>query len=93
MTIASVAGDTITLTAPLAFDHKGARTPDGRLEFLPHVGNLTRNIIVRSESATGTRGHTIATHMANVDVRNVLFKEHNLDQTDPWQFENFRVRR
>jgi homospermidine synthase len=25
--------------------------------------------------------------------RNVLFKEKNLDQTDPWQFENFRVRR
>jgi homospermidine synthase len=25
--------------------------------------------------------------------RNVLFPEPNLDPSDPWQFENFRVRR
>ena len=29
---------------PLAFDHRGARSGEGALEFLPHVGNLTRNV-------------------------------------------------
>ena len=48
---------------------------NGVLDFLPHVGNLTRNVIVRSESATGTRGHMIATHMADVDIRYALFKD------------------
>jgi len=53
--IQSINGSTITLTKPLLFDHKGARDadstptvlPDGTA-FLPHVGNLTRNILIRS---------------------------------------------
>ena len=76
-TIQSISADgrTITLTSALQYDHLGARDLNGVLDFLPHVGNLTRNVIVRSESATGTRGHTIATHMANIDIRYVLFKD------------------
>ncbi len=76
-TIQSISADgrTITLTSALQYNHLGARDLNGVLDFLPHVGNLTRNVIVRSESATGTRGHTIATHMATIDVRNVLFKD------------------
>jgi hypothetical protein len=76
-TVQSISADgrTITLTSALQFDHLGARDLNGVLDFLPHVGNLTRNVIVRSESATGTRGHTIATHMANVDIRYALFRD------------------
>ena len=59
----------------MQYDHLGARDLNGVLDFLPHVGNLTRNVIVRSESATGTRGHTIATHMAEADIRYALFKD------------------
>jgi hypothetical protein len=40
----------VTLTAALKFDHKGARDSDGNLAFLPHVGNLTRNVKVRSRT-------------------------------------------
>ena len=71
----SADGRTLTLNSALQYDHLGARDLNGVLDFLPHVGNLTRNVIVRSESATGTRGHTIATHMADVDIRYALFKD------------------
>ena len=67
--IASVAGANVTLTAPLRFDHKGARDGDGKLEFLPHVGNLTRNVMVRSENPNGVRGHMIFMARAEVDLR------------------------
>ena len=75
LTIASISGRTVTLSAPLAYDHRGARTGDGKLEFLPHVGNLTRNVIFRSENAAGTRGHTIFVQHPTVDIRYALFKD------------------
>jgi hypothetical protein len=73
--IASIAGNQVTLAAPLRFDHKGARNAAGMLEFLPHVGNLSRNVIVRSENPNGTRGHTMFISHADVDLRYVAFKE------------------
>jgi hypothetical protein len=69
LTIASVSGAEITLTTPLKYDHKGARDAEGKLEFLPHVGNLTRNVIVRSENPNGVRGHMIFMARADVDLR------------------------
>ena len=76
-TVTAISSDrrTVTLNAALQYDHLGARDLNGVLDFLPHVGNLTRNVIIRSESATGTRGHLIATHMADVDFRYVLFRD------------------
>lgn len=71
----SADGQTLTLTAPLQYDHLGARDLDGVLELLPHVGNLTRNVIVRSANPSGTRGHMINIHMADADVRYTLFKD------------------
>ncbi|MCI0459249.1 MAG: G8 domain-containing protein [Gemmataceae bacterium] len=74
-TIQSISADgkTLTLAAPLKFDHIGARNAAGALEFLPHVANLSRNVVVRSQSASGTRGHVMFTHRADVDVRYVQF--------------------
>ena len=46
----SADGRTLTLNSALQYDHLGARDLNGVLDFLPHVGNLTRNVIVRSES-------------------------------------------
>ena len=43
-------GKTLTLADPLVYDHLGARNLNNVLEFLPHVGNLTRNVVVRSEN-------------------------------------------
>ncbi len=75
LTIQNVSGSVITLTSPLQYDHKGARDGNGTLEFLPHIGNLTRNVVLRSENPAGTRGHVIFMHRAEVDVRYALSKD------------------
>ena len=71
----SADGKTLTLTSALQYDHLGARDLNNVLNFLPHVGNLTRNVIIRSENPTGTRGHTLCNHVADVDIRYALFKD------------------
>jgi hypothetical protein len=69
--VASVSGNQVRLTAPLQYDHKGARNAAGTLEWLPHAGNLTRNVVIRSENPQGTRGHVIFMSRADVDIRYV----------------------
>ena len=69
LSIAAIAGQVITLSGPLRFDHVGARNADGLVEFLPHVANLSRNVKIRSETPTGTRGHILVTHKAALDMR------------------------
>jgi hypothetical protein len=73
--IASIAENHVTLSAPLKYDHKGARNAENKLEFLPHIGNLSRNVIVRSENPAGTRGHMIFMSRADVDLRYVEVRE------------------
>ena len=80
VTIKSVVGRRVILTAPLKYDHLGARDVDGVLVQLPHVGVLTRNVIVRSENPAGTRGHTFYTARAAVDLEYVRFQD--LGRTD-----------
>jgi len=74
-TVQAISGTTLTLNAALTYDHLGARDQNGVLELLPHVGNLTRNVIVSSESASGTRGHMMGTQRAEVDIRYALFRD------------------
>jgi hypothetical protein len=69
----SANGTTVTLTAPLRYDHLGARDPGGNLVDLPHVEDLTRNVVVRSANARGTRGYTLFTDQANVNIQYVQF--------------------
>jgi hypothetical protein len=69
----SADGRTITLSAPLGFDHLGARNNAGDLDFLPHVANLSRNVVVKSQDAAGTRGYALFTQRADVDIRYVAF--------------------
>jgi hypothetical protein len=71
----SADGKTLTLDSALLYDHLGARDLNNVLDFLPHVGNLSRNIVIRSENASGTRGHMLGIHVADVDIRYVLFKD------------------
>ena len=58
-TVLDTVGTSVTLSAPLQFDHAGPRDADGQvgpieLRMLPHVGNLTRNVIIRSTRLTDT---------------------------------------
>ena len=69
----SANGKTLTLATPLQFGHPGVRKQDGTLEYAPHVGNLSRNVVVRSQSANGVRGHVMFVENANIDVRYVSF--------------------
>ncbi|MEO8135012.1 MAG: G8 domain-containing protein [Betaproteobacteria bacterium] len=76
-TVQSISADgrTLTLNSALQYDHLGARDLNGVLDFLPHVGNLTRNVVVRSENPSGTRGHMLGIHLAAVDIRYAQFKD------------------
>ena len=73
--VAAISGATVTLSAPVAFNHRGARNGAGAVEFLPHVGNVSRNVIVRSANPAGTRGHVIFVTHPDVDIRYALFKD------------------
>jgi len=72
LTLASnPSGNSLSLKFPLQFDHRGAHDPDGKIRYLPHVGNLTRNVTIRSENPNGTRGHMAFTGRSVIDVRYV----------------------
>ncbi len=73
LVIADISGNTITLTQPMAYDHLGGRDTDGNMIGMPHIGNLTRNIVVRSENPDGVRGHGMFTERSKVDIRYVSF--------------------
>ena len=91
-TIQAISGDgrTITLSSALSFDHRGARDADGTptvvgngIKLLPHVGNLSRNVIIRSENPAGTRGHTLYTLRSAVDIRFVQFQDLGRTRAEP----------
>ncbi len=73
--IAAISGNTITLRTPLGYPHPGAVDANGQIRFLPHVANMTRNVIIRSQNPTGVRGHVWLTDRANVDIRYAAFIE------------------
>jgi len=74
-TITAINGRTISLNTPLKEKKRGGLDAEGNIDFLAHVGNLSRNVVIRSENPSGTRGHTIYTHRADVDIRYAEFKD------------------
>lgn len=73
-TISSVASSTVSISSGLSHDHPGAYDRDAVLDYLPHLANLTRNVVFRSEDANGVRGHTIFTgRRCDADVRFAAF--------------------
>ncbi|MEK6843927.1 MAG: Ig-like domain-containing protein [Nanoarchaeota archaeon] len=76
-TITAISGDgrNITFSPALTYTHPGTtdENADGQPDYLPHIGNLRRNIVIRSESKTGTRGHVLFTGRASVDIRYSAF--------------------
>ncbi len=73
--VRGVAGREIALETPVRYDHRGAHDADGAIAFLPHVGNVSRNVIVRSENPSGTRGHMMFMSRAAVDLRYVEVRD------------------
>lgn len=72
-TVAEVDGHTITLVEPLAYEHHAARDVDGVIDRQPHVGNLTRTVVIRSENPEGVRGHVMVSRRADADIRYAAF--------------------
>lgn len=81
-TIAAIAADgmSLTLAEPLHFDHPGARDNQGQLDFLPHLLNKSRNVLIRSENPTGVRGHILLHARSVVDLRYARLQD--LGRTD-----------
>lgn len=71
-TVESVSGNSVTLTEPLASAHDPVLL-DGQIVATAYVGNLTRDIVIRSENPHGVRGHTVIVDHAYCDLRNVEF--------------------
>jgi hypothetical protein len=88
-TITQITGSQVVLSQALSFNHKGARNLDGTLEFLPHVGNLSRTVVVRSENPNGTRGHGLMSQRADVDIRYVAFRNMGRTSVQPLDSTTF----
>jgi hypothetical protein len=79
--IVGLDGVRIELDRPLRYAHLGARDEAGSIArgaagspLMPHVANITRNVVVRSERPDGVRGHTIAFRDGSVVIANALFQ-------------------
>lgn len=88
LTLSQAQGTALTLATPTAWVHPGARDAAGApMDLRPHVANLTRNVVIRSEDPTGTRGHVAFLGASRVDIRYVGFRDlgrttfHPLDST------------
>jgi hypothetical protein len=73
-----------TSVSPFPQAHKGVRDLTGTLRFLPHVGNLSRNVVIRSENPAGTRGHVLVTENALVDLRWTRFADLGRTKWEGW---------
>lgn len=80
---------TCALDTPLQYDHPSRTTPDGDIVLRPHIGNLTRNVVVRSENDHGNRGYVYFRDKADVDVTNCEFESlgrSRIGGADPWRY-------
>ena len=84
LVIQSVSGTQVTLQQPLQIDHVCARDADSALTITrlpsgeplcPHLGNLSRTIMFQSENPSGTRGHALFLHRAEMNVQYARFKD------------------
>lgn len=82
-TIDNIVSNVITLNSALTYDHPGARDDQGTLEYLPHLMNLTRNVVFESENPAGTRGHILFGERADVDVRYALIRNMGRTLNEP----------
>lgn len=98
--IEAIHGTTLTLSRLAAYHHPGARDADrGRMPtvlrdgtwLLPHVGNLSRNVIIRSENAAGTRGHAFFAARAKIDIRYAKWKNLGRTRAEPLDSSSYNA--
>lgn len=79
--ITAINGRQLSISKPLSYDHAGPRDAQGNVgaveqSMLPHIANLTRNVVLRSETPDNLmrRGHTMFLHRADLDLQNAAFE-------------------
>ena len=76
VTVTAISGDGKSIsTTPIQNNHRGARNGNNQIEYLPHSGNTSRNVILRSENPDGNRGHSQFMGRANIDIRYAAFQD------------------
>jgi hypothetical protein len=82
----------LTLSRATASDHLGARNTSRELVFSPHIANLTRTVVLRSENPNGVKGHMMFLDHANVDIRFVEMRDlgrTTISELDSTEFDAF----
>lgn len=76
-TIAAILPMGVTCAQPMQYAHPGAHSPamNGQpaIDLYPHVANITRGIVFRSENPNGVRGHALFSQRADVQIRGAAF--------------------
>lgn len=72
-TISAISGTSVTVGSAWTYVHPAAKDVNGTVVFYPHVGNLSRNVTMRSIGEE--RAHTMFHARADVDVRYAAFKD------------------
>lgn len=93
-TIAAVTADgrSVTLSAPLRYAHDGAYDADGiTRRLLPHVLNVSRRFVIRSENPAGTRGHVLLSHRAVVSISGARFVNLGRTRGEPVDSTTFEL--
>jgi Ca2+-binding RTX toxin-like protein len=70
----SVTDSIVKLQDSVLYDHRGMAENSFGLYRFPHIANLTRNVILRSENPAGVRGHFAGIANAQIDISNVEFR-------------------
>ena len=73
LVVKQINGSSITFNKPLNYNHRVARDAENNIVAYPHIGNLSRNVIIRSQNPEGIRGHTVYFGSANIDIRYARF--------------------
>lgn len=73
--ITSIVGNVVSWTTGLSHAYTTARDHDSVVERFPMVANMTRDILIKSESAVGTRGHIIISDAGIANLDGVSFQD------------------
>lgn len=65
----------VSAISAIHYQHTASYPADDHGSYLPHVANLARDVVFRSENPSGIRGHFLATGDAEVDIEGALFRD------------------
>lgn len=88
-TILSINEKSVTVATPFAFPHRGVNDALGQLYRLPHVANLSRTAVIRSES-TVNRGHIIYQGSPSVTMKYVNIQYSGRTTSFPLTVDNLK---